>query len=355
MTRTFRRLDPERQQAVISAILDEADENGPTSINIKRVAKRAGVSIGSLYQYFNNREGLTRLSPIELCVRLMTDLFNQYRPMLAAMPLRDALAAYLEGGLEWGQTQSGLGAVLCAARPIRVILTLSRKCRASHCQRSMREITHDILTQAAERGEIRADVDLEATARVINALMIAIGDAQLLPYLNTYFQVTDKKMPPERVLEATLELVLARHRRRDPVEAINHHHRTIRRLTVSEILFWLYLTNTVLLIVHEMDSVYWKEWDSVRPGGRGHGISAAPLSAVVPGSVRAGARLPEDIRWTDLFTRHQPGWTGWICHPHFLYSQGPQRVHDAVSLFILWGMLIVSLAQAAVTIYLLRG
>ena len=204
VTRTFRRLDPERQQAVIGAILDEADERGPTSINIKRVAKRAGVSIGSLYQYFNNRDGLTQFT-VELCVRLMTDLFNQYRPMLAAMPLRDALAAYLEGGLEWGQTQAGLVQFFAHAA-YQGDLTLSKQV-IQPIATTMREITHDILSQAAERGEIRADVDLEAAARVINALIIVIGDAQLLPYLNTYLQVTDKKMPPKRVLAAMLELV----------------------------------------------------------------------------------------------------------------------------------------------------
>lgn len=36
---------------------------------------------------------------------------------------------------------------------------------------------------------------------------------------------------------------------------------------MSELLFWLYLTNSVLLIVHEMDSVYWKEWDLFGLGG----------------------------------------------------------------------------------------
>src|SRR3972149_9723522 len=94
VTRTCRRLDPERQQAVIPAILDEAEEKGPAAINIKQVAERAGVSIGSLYQYFDNREGLLTFA-IELCVRLVKDAFNQYREALAAMPLREALAAYL--------------------------------------------------------------------------------------------------------------------------------------------------------------------------------------------------------------------------------------------------------------------
>ena len=52
VSRTFRRLEPERQQAIINAILDEAFEKGPASLNIKEVARKADVAIGSLYQYF---------------------------------------------------------------------------------------------------------------------------------------------------------------------------------------------------------------------------------------------------------------------------------------------------------------
>jgi hypothetical protein len=69
-------------------------------------------------------------------------------------------------------------------------------------------MVHDMLTQAAERGEIRGDIDLEATARIVHALTIAVGDSQLLPYLNTYFQVTDEEISPEQALEALLEFVL---------------------------------------------------------------------------------------------------------------------------------------------------
>jgi hypothetical protein len=35
-----------------------------------------------------------------------------------------------------------------------------------------------------------------------------------------------------------------------------------------DIVFWVYLTNAVLLILHEIDSAYWKEWELFRlPGG----------------------------------------------------------------------------------------
>lgn len=204
VTRTFRRLDPERQQAVLMAILDEAVEKGPTALNIKRVAERAGVSVGSLYTYFPNREGMLAFA-VKLCVRFVSDAFDEFRPYLLDLPLREALTAYLAGGVEWSQAYMGLlrlfvraayhGDPELAESLVRPIATL------------LREMVHEMLTQAVARGEIRADVDLEATARIVHALTIAIGDSQLLPYLNTYFQVVGVDVPPERALEALLSLV----------------------------------------------------------------------------------------------------------------------------------------------------
>jgi AcrR family transcriptional regulator len=204
VTRTFRRLDPDRQQAVVNAVLEESAEKGPASLNIKAVAVRAGVSVGSLYQYFPKRQGLLDFA-IELCVRYMTDAFDEFQPYLAALPLKEALKTYLTSGIEWGQTEAGLvrffgraayqGDAGLSEQVVRPIAT------------AMREVIDAILAQAAARGEIRSDVDLEAAARVINALLIAVGDSQLLPYLNAYFQVTDDEMPSERILEALLDIV----------------------------------------------------------------------------------------------------------------------------------------------------
>lgn len=204
LTRTFRRLDSDRQEAVFNAILEEATEKGPASINIKEVARRAGVSVGSLYQYFPDRDGLLNFA-VELCVRATIDMFQEYKPILAAMPLKEALNAYLMGGMEWGQTAMGLvrffgraayqGDPDLAERVVRPIATV------------LREMMQEILEQAQARGEIREGVDIEAGARALNALMIVVGDSQLLPYLNTYFQISDEKIPFERVLGALIEFI----------------------------------------------------------------------------------------------------------------------------------------------------
>jgi AcrR family transcriptional regulator len=204
VTRTFRRLDPERQQAILTAILDEAAEKGPEALNIKHVAERAGVSVGSLYTYFSSREGMLAFA-IEVCVRFVTEQFEQFRPYLVTLPLRDALQAYLLGGLEWSRMYAGFlrlfaraayhGDPELAESLVRPIATL------------LREMVTEMLAAAAKRGEIREGTDLDATARIVHALTVAVGDSVLLPYLNTYFQVIPEEESPERLLIALTDLV----------------------------------------------------------------------------------------------------------------------------------------------------
>jgi AcrR family transcriptional regulator len=205
VTRTFRRLDPGRQQAVIQAILAEAGEFGPQDLNIKRVGGRAGVSTGSLYQYFGNRENLLGFAT-ELVTRVTVEAFNSYRPLLASMPLKEGLQAYIAGGEEWMEGQAGFALFFALAayhgdpqmgeaivRPIAAVL---------------REMMQDLLAAAAQRGELRAGLDVEAAARVVNTVLIAVEDGVLLPYLNRYYQLTDDGFPIERIRAAALALIL---------------------------------------------------------------------------------------------------------------------------------------------------
>ena len=205
VTRTFRRLDPDRQQTIIAAILDEAIEKGPTDLNIKQVAGRAGVAVGSLYSYFNNRDGLLDFT-VELCVRITRQLFEMGRPFMLEAPLREGLKMYIMGGLEWGETQAGLWRFFARAayhRDSELSEQVVRPIAAN-----MRAIVSDMLDAAIARGEVRETIDRDATVRLIHALTIAIGDAQMLPYLNAYFQIVDETMPLDRLMEAFVELIM---------------------------------------------------------------------------------------------------------------------------------------------------
>jgi AcrR family transcriptional regulator len=205
VTRTFRRLDPDRQGAVLQAIVDEAAEKGPTALNIKQVAERAGIAVGSLYQYFGNRDNLLAFS-IELCIRQLTDLFAMSHPYLVEMPLREALTAYLSYGIEWSQTQQGFiqffGRAAYQGDP-----SLAEKV-VTPVATAMREMVEDMLQAAVRRGEVNPDLDLEAISRVVNALLIAVGDSQMMPHLNQYFQITDENKSIERMVDVLIDLVM---------------------------------------------------------------------------------------------------------------------------------------------------
>ena len=205
VTRTFRRLDPERRQAVLDALFEEAAEKGPGRLNIKQVAERSGASIGSLYQYFGSRENLVRFFT-KIAVGSMVSLLRMAPASYKGMPVRKALRSYLMDGIRISQSQ----------KSITKFLTLSAYQGDEEIGRSvvmpiavvMREVTRDLLKTGMERGELRSDIDLEAASRAVNVLLIGLGDSQLVPNLNTYFQVSDKDISFERALDAALDMIL---------------------------------------------------------------------------------------------------------------------------------------------------
>jgi AcrR family transcriptional regulator len=204
--RTFRRLDPDKQQAILDAILAEANEVGPDQIRIQAVAQKAGVSVGSMYQYFPDRERLLEFA-VQLCTKSMVEMFEMYIPILAAMPIRDGLRAYLMGGLEMGETDRGVvqffGRAAYQGKDSKLLAAIEP------IAEQMYHFTCEVLRQAQLRGEIRSDIDPEIVARVVNTLLIAVGDSQLFPYLNTYYRLTAPGIDFEQVLEAAIDLVLS--------------------------------------------------------------------------------------------------------------------------------------------------
>jgi len=204
--RTFRRLDPQRQVAIVDAILYEAGEKGIKTIGISDVAARAGVAVGSMYQYFPNRQGMIDFA-IDLSVHYLIDAVELYRQYLDAFSLYDGLLAFVNAGVEMSRTQQGMlrfyGRAAYQGDPElseRVVKPV-----ADCFYRLVREL----IEKARARGEIRADVDMEATTRLINTLLIISGDCQLFPHLNTYMNLLSPEVGPDRINLAMVSLLQA--------------------------------------------------------------------------------------------------------------------------------------------------
>lgn len=204
VTRTFRRLDPQRQNQIIQAILEEAYETSPDEINVKKVAARSASSIGSLYQYFGNRENLLEFTT-RLVTRTMVASMESVHQYLMDMPLREALKTYLTSGVEYSRMMGGYIRYYAAAA-YRGTPGLGEKVVRPVAE-IMQQLVRELIRAAMERGEIRPDVDPESITRLVNVILIAIGDAQLAPYLNQYYLLYDADHSLDTILDTFLDLL----------------------------------------------------------------------------------------------------------------------------------------------------
>lgn len=120
-------------------------------------------------------------------------------------------------------------------------------------------------------------------------------------------------------------------------------------------LLWLFLTNSVLLINHEIDSAYWKEWELFRlPGGISFFLVLhfPLLFIVLYGIVLLVNHTPAGFIF--LFILCFGGIFAFSIHTYFL-RKGRNEFKKPVSILILALILIVSTAQLIVTFIAIKG
>ena len=122
---------------------------------------------------------------------------------------------------------------------------------------------------------------------------------------------------------------------------------------MADLLFWLYLSNSVLLINHEIDSAYWNEWELFRlPGGiTGYLLIHFPLLFfVLLGLVLVSKHSLSGLIFSIILSFS--GIFAFSIHTFFL-QKGYSQFDKPISKFILTTILIVSIFQFTVTIYLM--
>ena len=122
---------------------------------------------------------------------------------------------------------------------------------------------------------------------------------------------------------------------------------------MSEVLFWIYLANAILIINHEIDSAYWKEWDLFKlPGGiSGFLIIHFPLLFLI----LYGLILVHQGSFSGLIISLLLSLSGVFAFSIHLFfiKKGRDEFKSPVSLFILVATLIVSVVQGSLTIVLM--
>ena len=124
---------------------------------------------------------------------------------------------------------------------------------------------------------------------------------------------------------------------------------------MNRLLFWIYLINSVLLINHEIDSAYWREWTLFKLPGEitGFLILHFPLLfLVLYGLILVFEGLFAGLIFSLLLSLG--GLFAFAAHTYFI-RKGRPEFRTPASQFILVATLIISVIQAAITISLLAA
>ena len=171
---TFHNLPDDKRDRVIDAAITTFGATPYPRATLDEVAERAGVSKGSLYQYFEGKS--------DLYAYLLTEVVPQRK--LAFL----AASAPPEGAGVWEVLEAALvaGVRFAAAEP-RLMQLGVRFMRDHEVEPALAPIARqhrvagrawlrDRLSQAAERGEIRAEVDVSMLAEL---LVYALGEGAI--------------------------------------------------------------------------------------------------------------------------------------------------------------------------------
>lgn len=122
---------------------------------------------------------------------------------------------------------------------------------------------------------------------------------------------------------------------------------------MSDILFWLYMINSILLINHEIDSAYWKEWELFKiPGGiTGFLLVHFPLLFfVLFGLVLVSSHSSSGLIFSLILCLS--GIFAFVIHTYFL-KKGRKEFTKPISKLILALIVLVSVIQLVVTLTLI--
>lgn len=194
---TFPRKQPKQERAreTVEAILTATARilvrDGLERASTNRIADQAGVSIGSLYQYFPNKQALVA-ALMERHIREMYGVLEREIPKLASLPIRRAVRELVELMIRAHAVEPKLHRVFMEqvprVGPLERIVALERRFEA---------LVREVLEQLRPRVRPR---NLEIAAFVVIQAVEALTHAAVLYH--------PEKLADEEFVDEAVELVV---------------------------------------------------------------------------------------------------------------------------------------------------
>ena len=168
-----------RAEVLVDAVVQAArcilEEEGADALTTNRVAERAGVSVGSLYHYFPNKDSIVAAVFEERVAEIVDETVRMAGSLhLEDLPVEEALARYVEILIERRTRFAGLHREFVEQWGSRIELTH----REAPGGGTYYDVTHRWICSVVERERDRLDVeDVDAAVHVVLHMCEGIGRA----------------------------------------------------------------------------------------------------------------------------------------------------------------------------------
>ncbi|HUI70559.1 MAG TPA: TetR/AcrR family transcriptional regulator [Spirochaetia bacterium] len=207
-TKTFEKIDEARRESILSVAIREFADKGFNGTSINGLARKAGVSIGSLYSYFHSKDELfltVCAKGHDLLEHALSDidpsrgLFSEYRTMLTRA--RDYAKSNPELNLIY------LDATTQGLRHLAKRLSSSLESVTA-------KLYERLLEAAARTGEIRRDIEPGAAAFCLDNLIVLFQFSFCSDYYRDRLRIflglaDDQEIDEDGLIEAILDFVQA--------------------------------------------------------------------------------------------------------------------------------------------------
>ncbi len=180
-TRAFETLSAEKQECIYSAAVDEFATHGYSSASMNSLVRKAGISKGSLFQYFRSKpelfDGIVRVA----FNRVKSTLRN-VRAESEGRDLPERLEMLLRSGFRFIREHPRLA---------RIYFHLLHSGdapfgteRLRYLSRRSQEFLVEMLAEARDSGELAENLDLERSAFLLNTMFEGLLRAFYLEHLD---------------------------------------------------------------------------------------------------------------------------------------------------------------------------
>lgn len=180
---TFDNISSEKKNKILAVALNEFATKGYESANINTIAKRSGVSVGSLYKYFDSKS--------DLFLTTVYNGINALETVLAEISgSKDDVMLKLEKlvrtAVEYSRKQSDLIRLyyeITAENNAELVRTLSKKMESVAA-----EVYIDTIITGQKKGEIRKDIDPKMAAFLLDNMIMVIQFTYTCDYYSERFK-----------------------------------------------------------------------------------------------------------------------------------------------------------------------